>query len=90
MRQSVPNESTKHRRGCVIRLSTPILVDCSQLETAASRADLDGRQVNTRASTVSTSCFGFQAVNAVVGKHDLVQIAIGMAEVSVRDAECRT
>ena len=28
-----------------------------------------------------TSCFGFQALNDVAGKHDLVQIAIGMAEV---------
>ena len=29
---------------------------------------------------VPSSCFGFQALNSAIGKHDLVQIAIGMAE----------
>ena len=29
---------------------------------------------------VPSSCFGFQALNPGIGKHDLVQIAIGMAE----------
>lgn len=40
-------------------------------------------QVNTRASTISMSCFEFQALNASSGKPVLVQIAIGIARQSV-------
>ena len=35
---------------------------------------------------VPSSYFGFQALNSKIGKHILVQIAIGMAEGRVRDA----
>jgi len=33
---------------------------------------------------VPSSCFGFQALNALAGKHVLVQIAIGLADVCRR------
>ena len=82
MRQSVPTESTKQRRGFVIRRSAP----ASLFSTDGDHGVASGepKQSHNACLDKFASCFEFQALNAFAGKHDLVQIAIGMAEVRTR------
>jgi hypothetical protein len=57
------------------------LVGFRRPATTASAGDVHQKEVNTRAPAVHRCCSEFHARNWFAGKHDLVQIAIGMAEV---------
>jgi len=70
------------------------LVGFRRPATTASAGDVRQKEVNTRASAVHRCCFEFHALNWFAGKHDLVQIAIGIAQLQCDacrcDSRCRT